>query len=351
MFGRTMSAVLAAAMAAAVGCGSTTGVPTPPTERAHVWDYRSPFDIGFRSRSADPVDGVEFLFLLAKWLIECGDCRVVLTGHCDSQEASLDEDLANARARAVSAFLEQHGVARSQVAVYPGKQPPPSFDETEAQLSRNRRVSISIHDHRVRLSESKSAAWRVTGRKFLVGNQAEDPGYGLYSYLLLPREPSPSDDGLRTRYLGAIGEYLSIARIKDFDLQPEPPPPRNLNIAYLPLREVPSRLTPDDLLSRYNWPLAQTILGRLLLLNRGGRRDGPFILSHNQPLSSAKSLPGRPLFIDMSRVPARVISLYVRRLSIRLPRSGSGSRTDRRRGCLLATLSSNAGVKPWENWN
>src|SRR5439155_10381933 len=44
-----------------------------------------------------------------------------------------------------------------------------------------------------------------TGRSFLVGEQAEEKGYGLYSYLLFG---SPPSDATRARYLRAIEAYL-----------------------------------------------------------------------------------------------------------------------------------------------
>ena len=149
---------------------------------------------------------------------------------------------------------------------------------------------------------------RETGRAFLVGNQPEDRGYGLYSYLLFG---SPPTDITRNRYRAAITTYLELipARIALEEFLPRD----QLNITYLPLKvHPPERLSPkehtDWILQYYNYTRARVLLSAL----PGTHREGPYIASSPKPLSSAKLLFGPYLYQDLSSVPPRLVELWVK---------------------------------------
>jgi hypothetical protein len=70
---------------------------------------------------------------------------------------------------------------------------------------------------------------RETGRAFLIGEQPEAKGYGLYSYFLFGAPPT---EATRERYLNLIAAYLeSIPPVGSFKGSLER---WELNIAYLP---------------------------------------------------------------------------------------------------------------------
>jgi len=138
---------------------------------------------------------------------------------------------------------------------------------------------------------------RETGRSFLLPDQQEDPGYGLYSYLLLGAEPS---DAARPRYLKAVLEYLKFPDINDLEKYIK----RNeLNITYMPIRELPGKDTLKQIKDKQydkvvEWVLAHYDYARALLrkLPRD-HRDGPYILSFLQPYDW-KAKPSRPYGIQ-----------------------------------------------------
>jgi hypothetical protein len=149
----------------------------------------------------------------------------------------------------------------------------------------------------------------VFGHAFLVGNQAEGAGYGLYSYLLFEVPPNEAN---RHLYLQAISACLrgmpDIKSLEDagFDRQ-------QLNVIYLPISEPlprafssgsglsPHALTLLDewILDHYNYARARSLL-RLL---RRAQRGGPYIISTLKPLSGNEPSPMRYLLQDLSSIP------------------------------------------------
>ena len=156
---------------------------------------------------------------------------------------------------------------------------------------------------------------RETGRTFLLPNEVETNGYGLYSYLLFGARPTASS---RERYLKAIEEYLKfpdIARLETFNASR-----RMLNITYLPILAFPGqqileRLGDEQygevaewLLKQYDYERARVVLRGI----SGSPRDGPYIVSFLKP-PTWNGPPSRPyLYQDQSLVPPRLISLWVR---------------------------------------
>jgi hypothetical protein len=147
---------------------------------------------------------------------------------------------------------------------------------------------------------------RVTGRSYLMKGKKEDPGYGLYSYLLLGPRPA---DSSRERYVAALKAYLTgiedIGKLRDYV------PPAKLNVTYLPVESVPPRdVTPEWLVDHYDYARAQALLKTL----PGSLNEGPYIVSALQPLAF-DSVPSQYLFQDLSTVPTKpddLISWWVR---------------------------------------
>ena len=156
---------------------------------------------------------------------------------------------------------------------------------------------------------------RETGRSFLLPNEVETLGYGLYSYLLFGSRPTAAS---RERYLKAIEEYLKfpdIARLEAFNTSR-----RTLNITYLPVLAVPGRQILDRLTDEHyseiaEWVLKQYDYERARVLLRGlpgGQREGPYIVSFLKPPTWSGS-PARPyLYQDQSSVPPHLVSLWTK---------------------------------------
>ncbi len=146
---------------------------------------------------------------------------------------------------------------------------------------------------------------RETGRAFLVETQIEEPGYGLYSYLLFGSPPS--NDSVRKLYLQAITDYVNI--IVDISELEKYIPRQELNITYLPLNlPPPPSPSAEWILDHYNYARARSLLRTL----RRELRDGPYIISTLKPLSTFQTTPDKYLFQDMSSVPPHLISSWVK---------------------------------------
>lgn len=143
---------------------------------------------------------------------------------------------------------------------------------------------------------------RETGRSFLVGNEAEAQGFGLYSYLLFG---SPPDDTSRERYLKAVEAYLQL--IPEITSLEKYLSPDELNVTYLPLEGAPPKTVPANwVLEHYNYARARALLKGL----PGAYRDGPYIVSSLKPLSGVASISGQYLFQNLSSVPPDLVSSW-----------------------------------------
>jgi hypothetical protein len=149
----------------------------------------------------------------------------------------------------------------------------------------------------------------IFGPAFLVGNQAEGTGYGLYSYLLFG---SPPSDANRTLYLQAISACIrgmrDIRSLEDAGFARQ-----ELNVTYLPISEPLPRvfssgsglsphaitLLDEWILDHYNYDRARSLLRFL----RGAHRGGPYIISTLNALGGHEPFPTRHLFQDLSVVP------------------------------------------------
>jgi len=162
---------------------------------------------------------------------------------------------------------------------------------------------------------------RETGRAFLIAEQPEAKGYGLYSYLLFGAPPT---EATRERYLNLIATYLeSIPPVGSFKGSLER---WELNIAYLPLKDSPpvefskgcSQLPCGTgnvafaqwVLDHYNYTRARVLLRAVPA--GGTHRNGPYIVSSLKPLSTTPILSPPYLYQDLSSVPARLVLLWVK---------------------------------------
>jgi hypothetical protein len=144
---------------------------------------------------------------------------------------------------------------------------------------------------------------RITGRQFLVGEAHEEPGYGLYSYVLLG---SPPTDATRERVIALMREYLAFP---DTVQLKKSVPKGQLNVTYLPLARKPSIVEPNSILKAYNYARAQALLAKVPM---GPHVDGPYIISSQFPLTDSEMLSGYYLYQDLSPIPSTIIVLWVR---------------------------------------
>jgi hypothetical protein len=136
---------------------------------------------------------------------------------------------------------------------------------------------------------------RSTARTFLAPGMKEEPGYGLYSYLLFG---SPPTESTRPRFLKAIQACLEMiptaAELRQYR------PASKLNILYVPVKvRAEDSPTAEWLLDHYDFVRARVLLD--LLSPR--YQTGPYIVSVLTPLSSLQAIPQDHLFQDMSLVP------------------------------------------------
>ena len=195
-------------------------------------------------------------------------------------------------------------------------------------------VSVGVYEAKVRVSDASGGfadcslrvivqaksrqplrGNRETGRSFLLPDEVETKGYGLYSYLLLGSRPTAAT---RERYLKAVEEYLrfpDLTRLETFNI-----PHRTLNITYLPLKVPPERPVLDQLADeRYGevaeWMLKQYDYERARVLLRGlpgTHREGPYIVSLLKPPTWNTPLSPPYLYQDQSSVPPHLVSLWTK---------------------------------------
>ena len=136
----------------------------------------------------------------------------------------------------------------------------------------------------------------ATARTFLINDENEEGGYGLYSYLLFGEHPDASGE---KRDIIAIGAYLNmIDPVKSVTAYF---PKSKINITYIPLTEAPTNKMPtaEWVFAHYNF-----VRARILLRKVGtDLNEGPYIVSLEQPLSTTQTPVGRHLFQNLSHIP------------------------------------------------
>jgi hypothetical protein len=191
--------------------------------------------------------------------------------------------------------------------------------------------------------QSSSQPSRVTVSSFLTPSQEEEPGYGLYSYVLFGARPESKDSNRWRRYYQTILDFLMLPPAEQAEKYA---PPAGLNLTLFPValspQELPSfRFLPNEfrfdpqrvaahvrehqtggkpfaghgssngdnaclLVSSYDYARAQKLLSVL----RGPHLEGPYIVSVTQPLGKARVPPTQYLYQDLSSVPPELVSLW-----------------------------------------
>jgi hypothetical protein len=163
---------------------------------------------------------------------------------------------------------------------------------------------------------SRNGGERISGREFLLPGQTESRApapYGLYSYLLLGSMPS---DRTRARYLETIRAYLDLLPPVQ-GLERSGVPRAALNVTYVPI-EDPAAMTavqsadpraPELILRHYDYARARALLARV---PGGPHLDGPYLVSHREPLGGVPRLTTGYGWVDMSAAPAARAPRWVR---------------------------------------
>lgn len=139
-----------------------------------------------------------------------------------------------------------------------------------------------------------------TGWSLLRSGRQEEPGYGLYSYVLFAFRPTAAT---RERYLKVLEAYVALAESVQ-SLERAGIPRRGLNVTYVPVMRLPKedRPSPEWLLENYDFARARAILKSF----PGDYRDGPYIISVLRPLGGAE-FSGNYLYQNLSAVPPRIV--------------------------------------------
>ncbi|MGA2169393.1 MAG: hypothetical protein ABSG62_14380 [Terracidiphilus sp.] len=221
--------------------------------------------------------------------------------------AHFDSDRARSILSAVGATGRQSPTLVSYTAPLPGKSAVDQNELLVQDLSAGSATLVSSLEKQLSPSPTPAAPvrgdHRITGREFLRPDTPEGSGYGLYSYVLFGEPPNA---GNRILYRAVLDAFLAIVEVREFEAEKQPR--ANLNVTYLPLRELPSAgATTDWFLDHYDFARAQIILAKLM-----DRPVGPYIVSCNSPLSAATSIDsGRLLIEDLSGVTPDLAFLWV----------------------------------------
>ena len=142
--------------------------------------------------------------------------------------------------------------------------------------------------------QAEKTGSHLTGRAFLVGDEKEESGFGLYTYLLFPRQPSPAERERALRILGSYAKLPEIAEVRRSFRKDQ------LNITYVPVvrRRWLVNDGPESILKRYNFELAASLLTRLGIK----QMRGPYVISTLKPLLESTKVPF--LLQDLSGVEA-----------------------------------------------
>jgi hypothetical protein len=122
-----------------------------------------------------------------------------------------------------------------------------------------------------------------SSRRFLLPGKSEEPGYGLYSYLLFSSPPKDNEE--KERYLKTTESYLLLLQDIDEYLSRHVLPSK-LNATYIPLKNEPDpgKSNPEwaaNVLSVYDYTAARILLGKLDKYYQ----QGPYLVSLLKPLS------------------------------------------------------------------
>lgn len=149
----------------------------------------------------------------------------------------------------------------------------------------------------------------LTSRAFLLSDQREEPGYGLYSYILFG---SPPNDATRELYRAVLADFLSLPTSQEAKKWT---PLNQLNLTLIPIQGNEAPSTAEQLLASYDFPRAAALLTKISCQQGavpcGPHLGGPYIVSTVLPLSQQASVSDHFLYQDLSSVPPRIVPLWI----------------------------------------
>lgn len=143
-------------------------------------------------------------------------------------------------------------------------------------------------------------------RSYLAPGEHEEPGYAVYSYLLLGGAP---DSGSRARYRAAIERYVALAPDIEAFQDAQRAERGAFNMNYLPVTARVGQPRPDSVLKYYDYATAAVLLQRLPGAPRLG---GPYLVSvRGRPLAALDTIADSFSEQDLSTVPMVVVGPWV----------------------------------------
>ena len=128
-----------------------------------------------------------------------------------------------------------------------------------------------------------------SARRYLLPNEKEETGYGLYSYLLFPAPPRTEEE--KARYLKTLESCLLVMQDVEDHIQRHRRP-SELNATHIPVTEVPkySKVSAEwaaNALNVYDYTTAQKLLDKL---DKTYQR-GPYLISVLKKPLSLRTMP------------------------------------------------------------
>lgn len=125
--------------------------------------------------------------------------------------------------------------------------------------------------------------------RYLLPNESEELGFGLYSYLLFPAPPG--SDGEKARYLKTLESCLRVMESVEEHMK-QHRETSELNATHIPVKMMPKQskvLTEGatNVLEVYDYVAAQKLLDKL----RGSYQRGPYLISVLQQPLSVRTTP------------------------------------------------------------
>ncbi|MGJ0453632.1 MAG: hypothetical protein ACR65T_10460 [Methylocystis sp.] len=197
----------------------------------------------------------------------------------------------------------------------PGAEPPTRAPTAEPQAPKAQRPTASRSSDR---RSSGRPSILGTAYDFLYAPGAETAGYGLYSYVILPR-PSGRAVAFLSELVGRFPAASEVAESKD-----------RINILYIPTKAGSRRQAPFPadadpatikafLDKNYDFAMAQRLLFHLCdkpapavaQLCENDLSGGPYLLTYAKKISDLSPLPPPFLLVDLTNVRPRAFPLFV----------------------------------------
>ena len=227
--------------------------------------------------------------------------KVTLSWEVDrAREVSIDQELGSVRTRGSVAISPAHDITYTITA------------RDSAGATRQATVLVTVAPSPSSDSTSrKMGLGRVTGRHLLPTGVPEEPGFGLYSYLLFGEKENPQN---RDRYLAILRQVLvEVSNLAD--ILANKPDLRRINVLYIPVRsaievdESSPASAAERILKDYDFARAQLLLASI----DDHYQKGPYFVSRLAPILQGKEVPRPYLFQDMTRADPKLASVWVGR--------------------------------------